>query len=111
MRRAVGVHNGGFESEYVVFTPFRSPDDWKHRQCGALIDAVWPASQVVLRMHYLEGLTHFEIAEALELAIGTVKSRLAYALAGLRTELARRQSAPRGDRPEPASGDMTRSTL
>lgn len=56
----------------------------------SLVDALSPASQVVLRMHYLDGLTHFEIAEALELAVGTVKSRLAYGLARLRLELASR---------------------
>jgi len=43
-----------------------------------------PASQLVIRMHYMEGMTHTEIAEALELSVGTVKSRLAYGLAGLR---------------------------
>jgi RNA polymerase sigma-70 factor (ECF subfamily) len=48
------------------------------------LDKLSPASQVVLRMHYLEGLTHVEIAEALEVAEGTVKSRLAYGLAALR---------------------------
>ena len=40
----------------------------------SLIDSLSPASQVVLRMHYLDGLTHLEIAEALEVALGTVKS-------------------------------------
>jgi len=48
------------------------------------LDKLSPASQIVLRMHYLEGLTHVEIAEALEVAEGTVKSRLAYGLAALR---------------------------
>jgi RNA polymerase sigma-70 factor (ECF subfamily) len=43
-----------------------------------------PASQIVLRMHYLEGLTYVEIAEALEISVGTVKSRVAYGLSGLR---------------------------
>jgi RNA polymerase sigma-70 factor (ECF subfamily) len=47
-----------------------------------------PASQVVLRMHYLDELTHVEIAEALEISEGTVKSRLAYGLAALRRRTA-----------------------
>ncbi|MGI8497314.1 MAG: RNA polymerase sigma factor [Gemmatimonadaceae bacterium] len=54
---------------------------------AALPDAVRelsPASQVVLRMHYFDGLTHLEVAEALEISVGTVKSRLAYGLAALR---------------------------
>jgi RNA polymerase sigma-70 factor (ECF subfamily) len=56
-------------------------------QLAAHADTLSPASQVVLRMHYLDGLTHVEIAEALELAVGTVKSRLAYGLASLRQQL------------------------
>jgi DNA-directed RNA polymerase specialized sigma24 family protein len=39
-------------------------------------------------MHYLDGLTHEEISEALEIAIGTVKSRLSYGLAALRRDWA-----------------------
>jgi RNA polymerase sigma-70 factor (ECF subfamily) len=54
----------------------------------ALIAALPPASQVVLRMHYLDAMTYTEIAEALEISIGTVKSRLAYGLRALRQRLA-----------------------
>jgi RNA polymerase sigma-70 factor, ECF subfamily len=52
------------------------------------VDALPPASRVVVRMHYLDGLTYVEIAEALELSVGTVKSRLAYGLSLLRRRLA-----------------------
>lgn len=45
------------------------------------------ASQVVLRLHYLEGMQFAEIAEALEIPVGTVKSRTAYGLAALRRTL------------------------
>jgi RNA polymerase sigma factor (sigma-70 family) len=55
---------------------------------GAL-DGVPPASQLVLRMHYLDGLTHVEVAEALDLSVGTVKSRLGYGLAWLRKTVPR----------------------
>jgi RNA polymerase sigma-70 factor (ECF subfamily) len=64
-----------FDAELVARIPSR-------------LDSLSPASQVVLRMHYLEGLTHVEIGEALEVAVGTVKSRLSYGLAALRRELA-----------------------
>jgi len=42
------------------------------------------ASGVVLRMYYLDQLSYLEIAEALDLPLGTVKSRIAYALSKLR---------------------------
>ena len=42
------------------------------------------AAQVVIRMHYLDGLTQVEIAEALEISVGTVKSRISYGLTALR---------------------------
>lgn len=71
-------HDEQFDSELVAQIPSR-------------LDALSPASQVVLRMHYLDGLTHVEIAEALEVAVGTVKSRLSYGLAALRRELTGRE--------------------
>lgn len=47
--------------------------------------AALPAgAQIVLRLHYLQSLTQQEVAEALEIPLGTVKSRLAYGLACLR---------------------------
>ena len=51
------------------------------------LDSVSPASAVVLRLHYLEGLTFVEVAEALEISVGTVKSRVAYGLSTLRRRL------------------------
>jgi RNA polymerase sigma-70 factor, ECF subfamily len=54
------------------------------------VDALPPASRVVLRLHYLEELTQPEVAEALEISVGTVKSRLSYGLAALRRQMGRR---------------------
>lgn len=54
---------------------------------------VSPASQMVLRMHYLEGLTYVEIAEALEISVGTVKSRLSYGLAAMKRGLIAAENA------------------
>jgi RNA polymerase sigma-70 factor (ECF subfamily) len=48
------------------------------------LEQLSPAAQVVLRLHYLDDLTLAEISEALEVSVGTVKSRLAYGLAALR---------------------------
>ena len=50
----------------------------------ARLAALPAAAQVVLRLHYLQSLTQQEIAEVLEVPIGTVKSRLAYGLMCLR---------------------------
>ena len=55
--------------------------------CTRGIDQLPAASQLVVRLHYLEDLTLAEIAEALELPLGTVKSRLAYGLTRLRNLL------------------------
>ncbi|MEP6509030.1 MAG: sigma-70 family RNA polymerase sigma factor [Gemmatimonadales bacterium] len=56
-------------------------------QLVAALSALPPASQLVIRMHYMEGMSQTEVAEALELSGGTVKSRLSYGLAALRAEL------------------------
>lgn len=52
------------------------------------VDALPMASRLVVRMHYFDDLSITEIAEALELPVGTAKSRLAYGLAALRRMLA-----------------------
>lgn len=44
-------------------------------------------AQIVLRLHFLEEMRLAEIAEALEVPLGTVKSRLAYGLARLRESI------------------------
>jgi RNA polymerase sigma-70 factor (ECF subfamily) len=43
--------------------------------------------RVVVVLNHVEGLSHEEIAATLELPLGTVKSRVRYALAGLRSAL------------------------
>ena len=49
-----------------------------------LIEKLSLASRSVIALHYMEGLTQTEIATALGLSVGTVKSRLAYGLTQLR---------------------------
>ena len=48
-------------------------------------------AQLVVRMRYLQELSQQEIAEALEIPIGTVKSRLAYGLSTLRRTMKRNE--------------------
>jgi len=43
--------------------------------------------RVVIVLSYLEGLTHAEIAATLDLPLGTVKSRMRYAMEGMRAAL------------------------
>jgi RNA polymerase sigma-70 factor (ECF subfamily) len=58
------------------------------RDLHELVAEVSAASRSVLLLHYEEELTLREIAEALGVPIGTVKSRLAYGIAALRTRWA-----------------------
>jgi RNA polymerase sigma-70 factor (ECF subfamily) len=55
-------------------------------QLPDLLARVSPASRAVLTLHYLDDLSLPEIAAILDIAIGTVKSRLAYGLLRLREE-------------------------
>jgi len=48
-------------------------------------DDLSPASRAVLILHFEEGLTLPEVAAVLDVPVGTIKSRLAYGLATLRT--------------------------
>ena len=57
------------------------------RACADRLAALPPAAELTLRLHYLEDMSLVEIAEALELPLGTVKSRLSYGLARLREQL------------------------
>lgn len=56
-------------------------------QLPELLGRVSPASRAVLTLHYLDDLSLPEIAAILDIALGTVKSRLAYGLHRLREEL------------------------
>ncbi len=49
-----------------------------------LVEQVSPASRAVIVLHYLHEMQLDEIADVLGLALGTVKSRLAYGLGSLR---------------------------
>ena len=59
-----------------------------------LVRSLPPASRAVVTLHYGEGLTLHETADVLGIPPGTAKSRLAYALAALRTALAAARDEP-----------------
>jgi RNA polymerase sigma-70 factor (ECF subfamily) len=53
----------------------------------ALLEELSPASRVVLSLHYLQEMTLQEVADVLEIPLGTTKARLAYGLQVLRKRL------------------------
>jgi RNA polymerase sigma-70 factor (ECF subfamily) len=53
----------------------------------ACVDDLGPKHRIVVVLHYLNGLNLAEIAEIVEAPVGTVKSRLHYALRKLRVQL------------------------
>ncbi|HUQ42439.1 MAG TPA: sigma-70 family RNA polymerase sigma factor [Candidatus Limnocylindrales bacterium] len=53
----------------------------------AAVDTLGPKHKIVVVLHYLNGLNLAEIAQVVDCPIGTVKSRLHYALRRLRTHL------------------------
>ena len=80
------------ESDAVDTRGADGPDEPRYdreliEQLLTLVDRLPPASQAIVRMHYLQEMTYVEIAEALEISVGTVKSRLAYGLQALRKRL------------------------
>lgn len=52
-----------------------------------LIAEISPASRAVLILHYLDEMSLSEVAEILDISLGTVKSRLSYGLQSLRKEI------------------------
>lgn len=58
-------------------------------QIQKLIEQISPASRAVIVLHYINEMSLDEIADVLGIALGTVKSRLAYGLSFLRKEIAR----------------------
>ncbi|MGH9800819.1 MAG: RNA polymerase sigma factor [Blastocatellia bacterium] len=52
-----------------------------------LVEQVSPASRAVIVLHYLHEMQLDEVADVLGLALGTVKSRLAYGLGSLRKQI------------------------
>ena len=57
------------------------------------LDSLPPASRAVLLLHYQEEMSLSEVADVMEIPLGTAKSRLAYGLERLR------KSVPRGNDP------------
>jgi RNA polymerase sigma-70 factor (ECF subfamily) len=71
--------------------PAQSPEESYAREMiehlPSLIERVSPASRAVLILHYLHEMPLAEVAAVLGIALGTVKSRLAYGLESLRSAI------------------------
>ena len=67
--------------------PVLPPDTLTPELIERLVAQVSPASRAVIVLHYLHDMPLGEIADVLGLALGTVKSRLAYGLEILRKQL------------------------
>jgi RNA polymerase sigma-70 factor, ECF subfamily len=59
----------------LAVLPADLSDVWETYQVRLALDSLPPEERAVIRMHYFEGRTHSEIAAALEIPVGTVKSR------------------------------------
>ena len=61
-----------------------------------------PEQRAVLVFHYFLGYTHVEVADHLDIPLGTVKSRLRYASAALRAALEADARMPANSKERPA---------
>lgn len=59
----------------------------RDQKIRAAFETLPPAQHEVVRLHFLDDMTHSEIAESLGLALGTVKSRLRLAFDKIRKEI------------------------
>ena len=76
------------EDESVLLDlPAPSRDDLAPEMITQLVERLSPASRAVIVLHYLHEMPLAEIAEVMGVAVGTVKSRLAYGLDMMRRQL------------------------
>jgi RNA polymerase sigma factor (sigma-70 family) len=68
--------------------PWEEDDAWKAWEVGKAIKSLPTEQQKVIELAYVYQFTHSEIARALGIPLGTVKTRIALALTKLQTRLA-----------------------
>lgn len=71
-RRRQGPEPTDFD---LAVLPTELSDVWETFEVRAALDDLPPEERAILRLHYFAGLTHTEIANHLDIPLGTVKSR------------------------------------
>ena len=85
--RAMGKRVPSEVLEETAAVDHDPPDPWLRERLAGAIHRLSEASRAVIHLHYVEDMSLSDVAAALEISPGTVKSRLAYGLAQLRKEL------------------------
>lgn len=62
---------------------------WRHWEIGRLLAQLPAEQRVAVEMFVISGYTHVEVAERLEIPVGTIKTRIYTGLRRLRDDLAR----------------------
>jgi RNA polymerase sigma-70 factor (ECF subfamily) len=111
-RREVGLEredaDGGLVTHEFVADPGRSPfdqvSDRETRDCiEAMIGNLNPAFRTAVVLRDLEDMSYDEIADVLQISLGTVKSRILRGREALRKQLTADSAVSVGWRPEPAT--------
>jgi len=85
-RKSHRLQSGDDELEVVEAPPPAPTGDAARDQLAAVVSALPESHREVLLLRFVDGLSLAEIAEALEIPLGTVKSRLHNALDALRRD-------------------------
>ena len=80
------------DESVLVDLPAPSRDEITPESVEQMVAQVSPAARAVIVLHYQHEMPLAEIAEVMGVAIGTVKSRLAYGLDALRKQLTNQQT-------------------
>lgn len=111
LRRGKGRCEHGIVSmEYALAAPnARQESHWVRVQHGALwreLDALPAVQRLTVDLAFFEGLTHAEIAETLQVPLGTVKTRIRIAVRHMRNGMNGRASVVQPRQATPFASDI-----